>query len=274
MSDKIFLNIACGNIYVDTDDWINIDISSDDKKVKKINLLDMLPFADSTVDVIYCAHFLEHIPLDKINFFLLECFRILKKNGIIRLVLPDFEALAKEYLKQVNLKNFIKANIILTLIIDQCVRKKPGGQLGLMYKNYLSNKDKYINEIKYINFLNGVNFLDNNSNKKKIFFFIKRKIIFLLKEKLLRSWINFIIFFLPKSFIQQNISKTQIGELHHWIWDYYSLKNALKITGFNRIKKQSYDTTECALYNLCNFDTNNKGEKSRGIESMYVECIK
>ncbi|BDB64971.1 hypothetical protein T36_1433 [Helicobacter cinaedi] len=90
------LNFACGSRI--HPDWINIDFSPIDKRVKKVNLLRTLPFADKSFDVAYSSHFLEHLTPQKALQILKEIKRILKPNGIVRLVVPDLENLASVYL--------------------------------------------------------------------------------------------------------------------------------------------------------------------------------
>ena len=275
MKKKLFLNVACGNIYKKSSTWINLDIVSRNKHVKKFDLLKKLPFKSETIDAIYCAHFLEHVPVCKVKSFLEECFRILKNDGVLRLVLPDFEALAREYLKQIKLKNFIKSKIVLTLIIDQCVRKEPGGELNKFYNTLLNEKYERKDEIKYLNYLNGINFLEKKKKKiKKNFFFYFEIILFLIKEKLINYWIRLVVFFLPKVFVDQNVTFARIGELHHWIWDFNSLHDYLKNIGFNKIKKLTYNRTSNKNFKLDAFDKNKRNKKTRGIESMYIEGIK
>ena len=38
MSKTKFVNIACGNVYIKNSNWINLDIVSENKYVKKANL--------------------------------------------------------------------------------------------------------------------------------------------------------------------------------------------------------------------------------------------
>jgi SAM-dependent methyltransferase len=59
-----------------------------------------LPYATESVDKIYCSHFIEHIPPDKGNNILKECYRVLKKGGIIRLVVPDLLWYAERYVRE------------------------------------------------------------------------------------------------------------------------------------------------------------------------------
>ena len=57
-----------------------------------------VPHSDQSVDVIYTSHFLEHIWLHQAQFFLQECHRVLKPRGLIRVVVPDLELVARNYL--------------------------------------------------------------------------------------------------------------------------------------------------------------------------------
>ncbi len=273
MSKTKFVNIACGNVYIKNSNWINLDIVSENKYVKKANLLKKLPFSDNCVDAIYCSHFLEHIPLSKVPNFLEECFRILKKGGVLRLVLPDFEALSAEYLKQIKLKNYVKTKIVLLTIIDQCVRKKPGGMLDDFYKDLLNKKKEKRSAIKYIKYLNGLDFEKRNKINKDFKYYLY-KIFLHLKNNLINFWIKLITIFLPRAFRDQNVSFARIGELHHWIWDYYSLSEYLIKAGFSEVIKQRHNKTRCKTSKLYLFDQNPKKKKSRGIESMYIESIK
>jgi YD repeat-containing protein len=57
-----------------------------------------IPFRENTFDVAYHSHLLEHIDREDAAAFLRECFRVLKPQGILRVVVPDLEMLAREYL--------------------------------------------------------------------------------------------------------------------------------------------------------------------------------
>ncbi|MGX2981595.1 class I SAM-dependent methyltransferase [Helicobacter sp. 23-1045] len=94
------LNIACGSrISLDKNHiWENIDFSPLDKRVKKVNLLKKLPYPNETFDVAYSSHFLEHLTKENALLFLREVRRVMKKGGILRIVVPDLENAVNEYL--------------------------------------------------------------------------------------------------------------------------------------------------------------------------------
>lgn len=99
------LNVACGSRISPnkTHTWENIDFSPLDKRVKKVNLLQNLPYKDNSFDVAYSSHFLEHLSKDNARKFLLELNRIVKVGGIVRLVVPDLANIVSEYLRIYNL---------------------------------------------------------------------------------------------------------------------------------------------------------------------------
>ena len=80
---KTQLNIGAGRTYIPG--FINIDLSKSADIT--INLSkDRLPFDDSSVDLIFSHHTLEHIP--DYLFALSEIFRVLKHNGIFLVGVP------------------------------------------------------------------------------------------------------------------------------------------------------------------------------------------
>lgn len=56
-----------------------------------------IPFNKNTFDVVYSSHLLEHLDKNVAKFFCQECYRILKPNGIIRIVVPDLHKIVMNY---------------------------------------------------------------------------------------------------------------------------------------------------------------------------------
>jgi predicted SAM-dependent methyltransferase len=56
-----------------------------------------LPFPDNYATAVYASHLLEHLYSDEAKELLRECFRILCPEGIIRLIVPDLNAIIKDY---------------------------------------------------------------------------------------------------------------------------------------------------------------------------------
>lgn len=59
-----------------------------------------LPVADNSCKGVYCSHILEHLSLNDFRTALKNTFRILAPGGIFRVVVPDLESAAKEYVHE------------------------------------------------------------------------------------------------------------------------------------------------------------------------------
>ena len=271
---KILVNIACGNSYAEG--WHNFDYAPHSSAVKKVNLLGYLPFSDGVVDVLYSSHFFEHIPNAKLNFFLSECFRILKSGSTIRLVLPDLEEICREYIFQKDINNEEKAYFLSLELIDQCVRLKPGGTLEKYYTEIAVNADKYDLQ-EYIQRRTGVELFMYQKNKKLNTLFVIKQLIrnpkkaFQLMESI---YCRLVISFLPSAFKQQNISYTHVGEKHAWVYDFYEVSRLLQLAGFKDIKKMTFDSSGIDEFPFEILDMNSQGLPRKGAESMYIEAIK
>ena len=62
------------------------------------NLRKPLPFENEYAVAIYASHVLEHLYLVEAERLLGECFRVLRRGGRLRLVVPDLRAVVTEYL--------------------------------------------------------------------------------------------------------------------------------------------------------------------------------
>jgi SAM-dependent methyltransferase len=133
------VNLACGNTFVCRDNWLNLDYSSLNSSVLQANILGRLPINNNSADLVYSSHFLEHIPRDKVGYFLLECWRILQPGGVLRLVVPDLENLCRTYLYHRDQADDIKADFVVLELLDQCVRRRSGGELGRYYQSLKPN---------------------------------------------------------------------------------------------------------------------------------------
>lgn len=67
--------------------WINTDISFEGDK--KVDITQPLPYADQSVDLIYCSHGVEHVTSPDALRFFKECYRILKPSGTMRICVPS-----------------------------------------------------------------------------------------------------------------------------------------------------------------------------------------
>lgn len=123
--NRVLLNLGCG--LVAPDRWQNFDASlhqylashslldqtlgrlgltSDSKwpkNVRYLNLNRRWPFPDSSVDVVYSHHVFEHLSHRSSELYLAEARRVLRPDGVVRVVVPDLLQHAQEYLRSLPL---------------------------------------------------------------------------------------------------------------------------------------------------------------------------
>lgn len=112
------LNLGCGNQVVDG--WVNVDYALGARFTRiplvgtlsrKLQLFDLdwhnniylhdltkrFPWGDESVDIVYSSHTLEHFTRAEGRSFLSESHRVLRKKGIIRIVVPCLQRIVEEY---------------------------------------------------------------------------------------------------------------------------------------------------------------------------------
>jgi SAM-dependent methyltransferase len=149
-STKSKVNLACGSAFVAGDGWTNLDYAAANEHVLRANLLGRLPLPDDGAALVYCSHFLEHIPRSQVVGFLAECFRVLAPGGTLRLVLPDLENLCRAYLEHRERGEHDKADFVVLEMVDQCVRRTSGGELGRFYGQLRSDPATYAEMMAFV----------------------------------------------------------------------------------------------------------------------------
>jgi predicted SAM-dependent methyltransferase len=270
-----YINLACSSFFLENSNWINFDYTSSSKAVKKVNLLKRLPLEKETADLVYSSHFLEHIPYSQVIDFLSEIFRILKFDGVLRLVLPDLENMATNYVRLRKIEDHQKADFLVIEMIDQCVRNIDGGQLQVFYSKIKKDQDQSM--IEFIKRRMGEDLTIYSSQQKNNYNFFSKDFLSILNaivSRIERYWIKIVILALPSAFRDQNISLAGIGECHRWIWDFYSLKKVLESVGFVDIKRVSANSSRIKNFPFYPLDIDNEGKLRNGEESMYIEAKK
>lgn len=266
-----YINLGCGDYFVDSNEWANYDWAPKSKAVIQANLIAQFINKGNAIEFIYMSHYLEHLPLPLAEEVLKNCFKILNKNGIIRIVVPDLENICREYVNQLDSRDDLKSRFVSIELLDQLVRKTSGGLLTKQYEAAAKNETLK----KYIKKRIGHNFVENNTGQMKVSRIQKvvqnpRIIIRKINEKYTR----FVIFFIPKQYKLQEISQINHGERHHWVYDFYYIKEILEKIGFSQVYKvdAGFSNQKGFPFQPLDFDQNNDIRK--GEESMFIEAIK
>ena len=131
------LNLGCGDRVIEG--WTNVDyalgarlsrvplfravnrrlgiFSVDwDKRIVLHDLTTRFPWPDSSVEVVYSSHTLEHFTKEHGRAFLAECYRVLRPRGIIRIVVPDLRVSVEDYLEgRVRADDFVRTLDVLPI---------------------------------------------------------------------------------------------------------------------------------------------------------------
>jgi len=100
------LNIGSFTVMISGDDWLNIDIIdlTNFAKQRGYNFLrhdirQGLPFDNNSISFINASHLIEHLTVEEGRKFLKECYRVLKRGGILRIGTPDLRKIVDAYIK-------------------------------------------------------------------------------------------------------------------------------------------------------------------------------
>src|SRR5438045_2972494 len=73
-----------------------------------------LPVADASAQGVYCSHVLEHLPRDDVPTALRNTHRMLAPGGLFRMVVPDLQWRAAQYLRSAEREDAAAADALLT----------------------------------------------------------------------------------------------------------------------------------------------------------------
>ncbi len=269
MGKPNLLNLGCGNRF--NSDWVNLDFVSNSEFVKKYNLLKGIPFPNDCFDACYHNNVLEHFSKSQAQSFIKECYRVLKKNGIIRVVVPDLESIVLEYLK--NLGAAIRgdkvaaANYdwIMLEMYDQAVRTIGGGDMAryLMKREILNEQyvfDRCGNVVKEIR----KNYLTSNTINKRSN----------LPKEYLKAVRNWVIKFNKETLNKKYyLGKYRMsGEVHQWMYDRFSLKRLLEDNEFTNVETTTPFESKIAKWEQYELDVDNGNIHAPN--ALYMEGIK
>jgi SAM-dependent methyltransferase len=257
-----YLNLGCGSRY--HPDWINIDIAPQGTEVVRHDLSRGIPLPDASCDVVYHTAVLEHLRPADASAFLMECFRVLKPGGILRVGVPDLEIICQLYLSRlaVALKGDQEAardyDWIMLELYDQTIREKSGGgMLDYLRQNPLPNEAFVYERIgeegrQLVRTLRGQ---DSRSQPAPPSFLHRfRRGFRSLPEVAKRRMPQWLLGANDKRALE--IGRFRLaGEVHQWMYDRYSLARLLRLTGFHDPQLQEAGTSRIPNWTSFHLDT-------------------
>lgn len=275
------LNLGCGSRF--NPDWVNVNFTSSGPGVIAANLGKGIPFPDESFDVVYHSHLLEHFAKPAAAVFLKECLRVMKPSGVIRVVVPDLEAIASNYLLALEKA---KAGIegwdhnyewMMLEMYDQVVRNQSGGEMARYLFNETMPNEQFVTDRCGTEVRNliaaGEKNKSNTQAAKLSSAAYARKIISMLSNP--KGWRERMLsLMLGNEFEALQIGRFHIGgENHQWMYDSYSLGKLLAECGFIKAITRNANESYLTAWSSYNLDTEPDGSVYKP-DSLFMEAIK
>ncbi len=248
------LNCGCGR-HVHPD-WTNVDFQAQVPGVLVHDLRQGLPFADDHFDCVYCAHMLEHLPRRNVEAFLSQCLRVLKPGGILRLVVPDLEAAARQYLEHLERAEAggetaaERYEWCVIELLDQLTRVRSGGEMVAYWSRQPMPAFDFVRQRAGAEL---DDFLREFSAPGRV-----HPAAAQAQE--------------PED-PEEYARLRQSGELHLWMYDRRSLRLAMEAAGFVQVRRQGAATS--AIPDFARFQLDQlPGGVERKPDSLYFEGLK
>jgi len=251
------LNPGCGSHYHPA--WINLDVRAG-RGVQAHDLYQPLPFKDNLFDAVYHSHLLEHLSKRYAPLFMQECYRVLKPGGIVRVAVPDLEAIAHNYLSYLDELQEIQDALqfdgftgdetqfdfedeydwATIELLDQMTRHRPGGEMF----NYWQRVPQRATE-----------FIEYRIGKVP-----RPSKPYLPDGEPLAEETD-----------AERVGRFRLsGEAHLWMYDSFSLGRVLRNAGFQDVKQCHADESSIPCFNSYLLDINPDGSV-RKPDSLFME---
>lgn len=218
-------------------------------------------FREASCAAVYCSHVLEHFTRPAAPIFLRECHRVLRPGGIVRVVVPDLETMARLYVKYLDgalggdAEAARRHEWMMLELLDQLVREESGGEmLGYWRQNPMPAEafviERFGQEV--------------------------RQTLAILRQK---SPAGETPKAPPPSPVAARRDPAEVakfrdgGEVHKWMYDRLSLGRLLVECGFAEARVCRADESRITDFNSFHLDTDENGE-TRKPDSLFMEAIK
>jgi predicted SAM-dependent methyltransferase len=274
------LNLGCGDRF--DPNWENVDFAPADPTVKAYDLRKGIPYPDNCFDVVYHSHVLEHFSKGEAPQFLRECFRVLAPSGIIRVVVPDLECIARRYLEALGkasqgVTNWDRNYEWMVLeMYDQTVREKSGGDYTEYFRqepfpnwDFISQRLGTSAELfREFAMRGGVPGHTSGGRPPLNWAKVIRNPGAAIRGKLIRFVLG------EKDWNSLQLGRFRKGgEIHMWMYDSYSLARLLRDTGFSNPQRQTATESRIPNWNSLHLDFEADGRVYKA-DSLYMEAFR
>jgi predicted SAM-dependent methyltransferase len=266
------LNLGCGERF--HPEWVNLDLHPSNPSVQAWDLQADLTFPEASFDVVYHSHVLEHFSKADGLRLLERCRRVLRPGGTLRVVVPDLERIVHLYMTSFekciagDQQAATQYDWAMLEMYDQTVRERSGGEMLAYVQNANKSQLTFLKERlgaelqRMLPAKDGsaVRAGETSHDARSLAKSISRKALRLIAG---RDGIS--------AYDQGRFRRS--GELHKWMYDRYSLANALKAAGFTDTKQREATESRIPQWSSFNLDTEPDGRTYKP-DSLFMEATR
>lgn len=265
--DKI--NLGCGGRF--HPDWLNADLQPASPGVQSVDLSGPLPYPDGAFLVVYHSNVLEHIRPGRAMDFMRECARICRTGGALRVAVPDLEQICRLYLAK--LEEAIQGKPgareerawMLLEMLDQMTRESSGGAMGEWLKRLPASLENFVfsrigNE--------GREFVRQHRRMDPAGPALAPGWWKRLRQKIKRVLSS------PQKKLARTIGEFRLsGEVHHWMYDRFSLRELMESVGFSEVRVMRPGESRISGWNEFFLEVGSDGSVHKP-DSLIMEGVK
>ena len=264
----LLVNIGCGAVF--HPDWVNLDVTPSDAAVRRWDARSGLPFDDRGVDACYASHVLEHLSKVEASRLLEECLRILRPGGVVRLVVPDLEGIARHYLRLLDAAEggsvdaIADYDWILLELFDQMVRTESGGEMHRCLTSHTTPSRAFV--VSRVG-LEAEATPAKQPRRPAGLPHLSRRV----REEAVALVAGALLGRDGRAAMKEGLFRRS-GQVHLWMYDRLSLRRLLEQSGFRDPRRCAADQSR--IPGFAGYDLDTLGGRVRKPDSLFMEAVK
>jgi SAM-dependent methyltransferase len=275
------LNVGCGATFHPY--WTNLDFNAVSAGIVACDVRRGLPFADGTFEACYSSHVLEHLTVAEAERLLREMHRVTRAGGIARVVVPDLERVARDYLQSLQRALDHEPggeddyDWMLIQLLDQSVRRASGGAMSRFWRDRSRCNTDFVvaragleAEAVIAQARAGAG-RPARSLIARLRSRAPAQLIRELRQRGARALVGLTAGREAMVAFTEGLFRNS-GEIHHWMYDRYSLARSLRNAGFSEPRVMR--ATESLIPGFAAYDLDVVHGRVRKPDSLFMEAVR
>lgn len=275
------LNVGCGSTFHPR--WVNVDFNAASTGVIACDIREGLPFADGAFQACYSSHVLEHLTPAEAARLLREMHRVLVPGGVVRVVVPDLELVVRDYLRALERALAREPGAdddydwMMIQLLDQSVRRSTGGAMSEFWRDASRQNVEFVVARAGLEAEQVIAQSRTGSagERRSLLERMRSRTAADLMRALQRRAAKAVVRAIAGRSVDEAFAEglfRNSGEVHHWMYDRYSLERSLAHAGF--VEVQTRSATESLIPAFASFELDVVAGRVRKPDSLFVEAVK